>query len=60
MLLAQGGEIGFHGYNHMPLCTVGFDYKDEYDSYRLWKTYDDMKASITELKEFCETAFPRE
>lgn len=60
MLLAQGGEIGFHGYNHMPLCTVGFDYNDEYDSYRLWKTYDDMKASITELKEFCETTFPRE
>lgn len=60
MLLSQGGEIGFHGYNHMPLCMVGFDYKDEYDSYRLWKSYDDMKASITELKEFCETVFPRE
>ena len=60
MLLSQGGEIGFHGYNHMPLCMVGFDYKDEYDSYRLWRSYDDMKASITELKEFCESVFPRE
>ena len=23
MLLGQGGEIGLHGYNHMPLCLTG-------------------------------------
>ena len=24
MLLDAGGEIGFHGYNHMPLCLENF------------------------------------
>lgn len=60
MLLRQGGELGFHGYNHMPLCLVGFDYGDDYDSYRLWESYDDMKESIQELKDFCQSIFPQE
>lgn len=60
MLLRQGGELGFHGYNHMPLCLIGFDYGDEYDSYRLWESYDDMKQSIQELKEFSQGIFPDE
>lgn len=60
MLLDQGGEIGFHGYNHMPLCMVGFDYQGEYDGYRLWRTREDMEESLTELKEFCEELFPEE
>lgn len=60
MLLDQGGEIGFHGYNHMPLCLVGFDYEDEYDSYRLWKNDEDMEDSVRELKKFCEILFPDE
>lgn len=60
MLLRQGGELGFHGYNHMPLCLVGFDYKGEITSYRLWESYDDMKASIQELQEFCGNLFPEE
>lgn len=60
MLLDQGGEIGLHGYNHMPLCLPGFDYKGGYDSYKLWKSYEDMKASIEELEGFCEELFPGE
>lgn len=60
MLLDQGGEIGFHGYNHMPLCLRGFDYKGEYDDYVVWNSYDDMKASIEELNSFCEYLFPEE
>lgn len=60
MLLDQGGEIGFHGYNHMPLCLLGFDYGDDYDSYRLWHSYEDMLNSIKELKSFCEEIFPKE
>ncbi|MGI6007318.1 MAG: DUF2194 domain-containing protein [Ruminococcus sp.] len=60
MLLDQGGEIGFHGYNHMPLCLTGFDYKGEYDSYNLWRSYDDMAASIHELERFCRELFPKE
>lgn len=60
MLVDQGGEIGFHGYNHMPLCLLGFDYGDDYDSYRLWHSYEDMLSSIKELKSFCEELFPKE
>ncbi len=60
MLLRQGGELGFHGYNHMPLCLVGFDFKGEIDSYHLWESYEDMKESIQELKAFCQTIFPEE
>lgn len=60
MLLRQGGELGFHGYNHMPLCLVGFDFKGEIESYHLWESYEDMKESIQELKAFCQTIFPEE
>lgn len=60
MLLRQGGELGFHGYNHMPLCLIGFDYGNEYDTYKLWESYDDMKQSIQELKEFSQNIFPDE
>lgn len=60
MLLDQGGEIGFHGYNHMPLCLLGFDYGTGYESYKLWHSYDDMLGSLEELKSFCERLFPKE
>ena len=60
MLLDQGGEIGLHGYNHMPLCLIGFDYKGEYDSYRLWNSLDDIKNSLMELCDFCNLLFPQE
>lgn len=60
MLLSQGGEIGFHGYNHMPLCLPGFDYKGVYDGYELWADYDNMKAAFEELEEFCAYLFPNE
>lgn len=60
MLLDQGGEIGLHGYNHMPLCLEGFDYKGEYDSYQTWENYEDMAASVKELEGFCEYVFPDE
>lgn len=60
MLLDQGGEIGIHGYNHMPLCLIGFDYKEEYDSYRFWESYEDMSASLAEVKGFCEMLYPEE
>ena len=60
MLLNQGGEIGYHGYNHMPLCLPGFDYEGGYESYNLWNSYEDMKASIEELHDFCQMLFPTE
>lgn len=60
MLLDQGGEIGFHGYNHMPLCLENFDFQGKYDSYKKWKSFDDMKASFQELDDFCSILFPKE
>lgn len=58
MLQNQGGELGFHGYNHMPLCLEGFDYKGLYDGYNLWKTPEEMAASLTELHAFSSQLFP--
>lgn len=60
MLLQQGGEIGFHGYNHMPLVLENFDYMGLFDSYRQWASYDDMKAGLQELNDFCGLMFPKE
>lgn len=52
-LLASGGEIGLHGYNHMPLCPDGFPYRDE--DYATWPSQDDMRASIQELVRYGKT-----
>ncbi len=57
MLLNRGGELGFHGYNHMPLCLDGFDYMGLYDSYKLWKSKEDIQAGLTELNEFSNDLF---
>lgn len=60
MLLDNGGEIGFHGYNHMPLCLRNFDFQGQYDSYKRWESYEDMQKGIQELKRFCSEIFPSE
>lgn len=58
MLLNHGGELGFHGYNHMPLVLESYDYKGLYDSYRKWKSTQAMQGAIAELKIFSEKLFP--
>lgn len=58
MLLNHGGELGFHGYDHMPLCLTGFDYDGLYDDYVLWETTQDMKEALLELQSFSEELFP--
>lgn len=60
MLLREGGELGYHGYNHMPLVPESFDYIGQYDSYRQWESLDAMRDALTELRNFCETVFPNE
>ena len=60
MLLDAGGEIGFHGYNHMPLCLENFSYQGMYDSYKQWASYEDMRAALQELHDFCAQIFPQE
>ena len=67
-LLRLGGEIGLHGYNHIPLCRKGFDagfgedyvpgtYERLFD-YDYWESRDDMRASIEELISFTEDLYP--
>ena len=57
MLMRQGGELGYHGYNHQPLCFDNCDYKGIYD-YKTWESYGAMKSAFDELKSFCEELFP--
>lgn len=67
-LLRDGGEIGLHGYNHIPLCMEGFDadfgpdyrkgtYERLYD-YDYWASREDMRDSVSELIRFTEDLYP--
>lgn len=62
-LLKNGGEIGLHGYNHIPLCFEGFAPEDtqtgirETYEYDYWNTREDMSASIQELIRFTSELF---
>ncbi len=60
LLLRSGGEIGIHGYNHMPLVLENFDYKDQYDSYVHWPSVSDMRRSLDEVFAFTHGLFPDE
>jgi len=60
MLLQSGGEIGIHGYNHMPLVLENFDYENQYDDYVQWKSSDDIKNAINEVKGFATSLFEEE
>ena len=60
MLLREGGELGYHGYNHMPLVPEKFDYIGQYDSYRQWVSVDAMRDAMNELAGFCHEIFPNE
>lgn len=57
-LLNMGGEIGFHGYNHMPLVMSNFDYQGDYETYVKWPSTADMASGLAELKRFCSSLFP--
>lgn len=57
LLLRQGGEVGYHGYNHQPLVLPDTDYKDLY-SYRQWPGEDAIVAAMDELIAFQKTVLP--
>ncbi len=57
MLLRKGGEIGYHGYNHQPLCFDNCEYNGIYD-YKTWNSYSAMKTAFDELIDFCDGLFP--
>ena len=57
MLLHTGGEIGFHGYNHQPLCLPNVDYGGELP-YNTWPDRQAMYNAVEELIEFGAENFP--
>ena len=58
MLLDHGGEIGIHGYNHMPLVLPNFDLKSESAYYKKWPTEANMAQAINEVQRFTKEMFP--
>ena len=57
MLLRKGGELGYHGYNHQPLCLGDSDYKGLYP-YKTWESKETMKTTFDALIAFCGKLFP--
>ncbi len=57
MLLRHGGEVGYHGYNHQPLCMSECDYEGFYD-YKTWKSERAMKSAFDSLIDLCDRLFP--
>lgn len=57
MLLNSGGELGYHGYNHQPLCNQDFVYSVDL-GYNLWESNDKIRDAMTELIDFSEGLFP--
>lgn len=57
LLLANGGELGIHGYNHVPLCMAdaGLNQKEDYPS---WPSTEAMQLSVYELNRFGKALFP--
>lgn len=57
LLLRQGGELGYHGYNHQPLVLPDTDYGDYY-SYHQWPSADAITAAMNELISFQHSVLP--
>lgn len=54
-LLKSGGELGIHGYNHLPLTTSDHNNNTIYNS---WQTQEDMLTSLQELRRYVKEFFP--
>lgn len=59
LVLNQGGELGYHGYNHQPLCLENFEYSKEL-GYKKWEDYETMKDAMDELIRFSTGIFPNQ
>ncbi len=57
MLLRKGGELGYHGYNHQPLCLDNSDYKGVFD-YKTWDSEAAIVKTFGHLIDFCDELFP--
>jgi hypothetical protein len=58
-LLAHGGEIGIHGYNHQPLLLPP-DPVDKSLEYIPWNSKKDMESSLDALQKLVYNFFPNE
>jgi len=57
IVLQDGGELGLHGYNHVPLCKEE-DQINQVLDYPTWPTTNNMQGSIRELLRFSSSMFP--
>jgi hypothetical protein len=57
-LLNLGGELGYHGYNHQPLCGPGFVYTAG-DDYKTWESSAEMVKALKELYRFASGIYPK-
>lgn len=57
MLLDEGGELGYHGYNHQPLCGPDFQYSVDL-GYHSWTSVEAMAKAMSEVRDFSEGLFP--
>ena len=57
MLLNQGGELGYHGYNHQPLCGPDYVYGEDL-GYNTWESTKEMTDAMQELIDFSTGIFP--
>ena len=55
-LLAAGGELGIHGYNHQSLAPAG--YNQEELEYVPWESEADMEEAVTELHRYVKELYP--
>ncbi len=55
-LLAMGGELGIHGYNHQSLAPAGYNQRNL--DYKAWPSQQAMAESLQELRRYIEDAYP--
>ncbi len=58
MLLNRGGTLGYHGYNHQPLCGPNYTYEEDH-GYKVWESFDAMHNAVDELENFSKSIFTR-
>ena len=57
MLLHLGGELGYHGYNHQPLCLGNYHFGTVLP-YRTWPDEEQMRKAVAEMIEYSDEMFP--
>lgn len=59
LMKQNGGEIGYHGYNHQPLVLDGFEFTEDL-GYMTWASVEDIHQSLRTLVDTTEWVFPNE